>query len=75
MKAYYAETDPAKQGEIAVLQMHALRDHWKGKLGLNDVLAMFSDMREHMLTSKTSVDGASLCFNAEHKGDDIWAPT
>ncbi len=51
MKAYYAESDPAKRGQIAVLQMHALRDHWKGKRRLNDVLAMFSDMREHMGTS------------------------
>ncbi|WP_316172835.1 hypothetical protein [Bradyrhizobium sp. SZCCHNRI2049] len=48
MRAYFAEDDPAKRGQIAVLQMHALRDHWKGKLRLHDVEAMFIEMREHL---------------------------
>ncbi|WP_316169372.1 hypothetical protein [Bradyrhizobium sp. SZCCHNRI1058] len=48
MRAYFAEADPAKRGQIAVLQMHALRNHWSGKLRLHDVEAMFIEMREHL---------------------------
>ncbi|CCD94705.1 conserved hypothetical protein [Bradyrhizobium sp. ORS 375] len=48
MEAYFAEPDPAKRGQIAVLQMHALREHWTGKLRLHDVEAMFREMREHL---------------------------
>lgn len=51
MVAYFAESDPAKRGQIAVLQMHSLRDHWSGKLRLHDVEAMFREMHEHLQPS------------------------
>jgi hypothetical protein len=48
MQAYFAEQDPIKRDEIAVLQMHSLKEYWPGKLRLSDVKAMFEQMREHL---------------------------
>ncbi|WP_315769098.1 MULTISPECIES: hypothetical protein [unclassified Bradyrhizobium] len=37
MHAYLAEADPIKRDQIAVLQMHSLQEHYRGKLRLDDV--------------------------------------
>jgi hypothetical protein len=48
MKRYFAEKNPIKRDEIAVLQLRSLQAHWKGKLRLDDVRRMFMEMREHL---------------------------
>ncbi|CCE06454.1 conserved hypothetical protein [Bradyrhizobium sp. STM 3843] len=48
MQAYFAEPDPMKRDEIAVVQLRRLQDHWRGKLRLDDVRRMFAEMREHL---------------------------
>jgi hypothetical protein len=50
MKAYFAEEDRHKRDEIALRQLHALREHQGPReqaLGLSDVKAMFLHMRNH----------------------------
>jgi len=46
MRAYFAETNPIKQDEIAGRQLHALKQHHAGKLRLTDVKALFQQMRD-----------------------------
>ena len=41
MRAYFAETNLIKRDEIAARQLHALRQHYAGKLRLTDVREMF----------------------------------
>lgn len=48
MMAYFAEEDPIKRDQIAVLQLRSLQDHWNGKLRLNDVKDMFAQMQKHL---------------------------
>jgi hypothetical protein len=50
MKAYFAEEDRRKRDEIALRQLHVLREHQGPReqaLGLSDVKAMFLQMRNH----------------------------
>ncbi|WP_316234946.1 MULTISPECIES: hypothetical protein [unclassified Bradyrhizobium] len=46
MQAYFAERDPHKRDQIAVVQLRSLQDHWKGKLRLDDIKKLFEEMRE-----------------------------
>jgi hypothetical protein len=48
MKAYFAEQDPIKKDQIAVLQMRSLQSHWRGKLRLDDVRKLFVQMRDEL---------------------------
>ncbi|SRR6185295_14056265 len=41
MRAYFAETNLIKRDEIAARQLHALRQHYAGKLRLTDVKETF----------------------------------
>jgi hypothetical protein len=48
MKAFFAEETRYKQDEIALTQLHALKQHQgprEKKLGLSDVKAMFLEMK------------------------------
>jgi hypothetical protein len=48
MRAYFAEKNRYKQDEIALRQLHALKEHQgprEKKLGLSDVKAMFLEMK------------------------------
>jgi hypothetical protein len=47
MSGYFAETNLIKRDEIAARQLHALRQHYAGKLRLTDVKEMFLQMRDH----------------------------
>ena len=47
MRAFHAEQNGIKQDEIAARQLHALKQHFTGKLRLNDVREMFEQMRGH----------------------------
>jgi hypothetical protein len=50
MEAYFAEEDRLKRDEIALRQLHVLREHQGPRektLGLSDVKAMFLQMRNH----------------------------
>lgn len=53
MKRYFAEENPIKADEIAVLQMRSLQRHWKGKLRLSDVKRMFEEMRDYDHSGKS----------------------
>ena len=46
MRAFFKETNPIKQDEIAARQVHALRHYYVGKLRLTDVIDMFNQMRD-----------------------------
>lgn len=46
MRAFFAETSVNKQDEIAARQLHALRQHYRGKLRLTDIKEMFRQMRD-----------------------------
>jgi hypothetical protein len=46
MRAFFAETNRIKADEIAARQLHALRQHYNGKLRLTDVKEMFLQMRD-----------------------------
>ena len=46
MRAYFAAPNSLKRDEIAANQLHALRQHYNGKLRLIDVIAMFREMRD-----------------------------
>jgi hypothetical protein len=47
MKAFFAAGyDKVKADAIAANQLHALRQHYKGKLRLTDVKEMFLEMRD-----------------------------
>jgi hypothetical protein len=47
MRAYFAETNLIKRDEIAARQLHALRQHYAGKLRLTDVAQMFLELKDH----------------------------
>ena len=47
MRAWFAETDLIKRDEIAARQLHALRQHYPGKLRLIDVAEMFLQLKDH----------------------------
>jgi hypothetical protein len=50
MKAYFAEEDRRKRDEIALRQLHALREHQGPReqgLGVSDVKAMFLYRKNH----------------------------
>ena len=50
MEAYFAEEDRLKRDEIALRQLHALREHQGPREkthGLPDVKALFLQMRNH----------------------------
>ena len=47
LRAFQAEPNAIKRDEIAARQLHALKQHYKGKLRLNDVNEMFQLMRDH----------------------------
>jgi hypothetical protein len=50
MRAYFAEEDRLKRDEIALRQLHVLREHQGPRektLGLSDVKGMFLQMRNH----------------------------
>jgi hypothetical protein len=50
MRAYFAEEDRRKRDEIALRQLHVLREQQGPReqaLGLSDVKAMFLHMRNH----------------------------
>jgi hypothetical protein len=45
MRAFFAQKNGVKRDEIAARQLHALRQHYAGKLKLIDVREMFMQMR------------------------------
>jgi lipase chaperone LimK len=50
MRAYFAEENRYKQDEIALRQLHALKEHQgprEKKLRLSDVKEMFLQMKDH----------------------------
>jgi hypothetical protein len=47
MRAYFVEPNSVKRDEIAARQLHALRQHYSGKLRLVDVIEMSVQMRDH----------------------------
>ena len=47
MKAFFAcGRDTIKADGIAAMQLHDLRQHYSGKLRMNDIKAMFLEMRD-----------------------------
>jgi hypothetical protein len=46
MRAFFAERNTITADAIAARQLHALREHYSGKLRLTDVKAMFVQMRD-----------------------------
>jgi len=46
-RAFHAEPNAVKRDEIAARQLHALKQHYVGKLWLSDVKEMFEQMRDH----------------------------
>jgi hypothetical protein len=46
MRAFHAEPNAIKAEEIAARQLHALKQHYTGKLRLSDVKETFEQMRE-----------------------------
>jgi len=47
MRAFHAEQNAIKRDEIAARQLHALKQHYRGKLRLFDVTEMFERMKDH----------------------------
>jgi hypothetical protein len=47
IRAFHAEPNAIKADEIAARQLHALKQHYTGKLGLSDVKEMFEQMKDH----------------------------
>jgi hypothetical protein len=47
MRAYFAKPNSVKRDEIAARQLHALRQHYSGKLRLVDVIEMSVQIRDH----------------------------
>jgi hypothetical protein len=54
MLAYFAEKNGIRRDEIAARQLHALRQHYSGKLRLTDVTQMFLQMRDQIASGSTS---------------------
>jgi len=48
MHAFHAEPNAIKRDEIAARQLHALRQHYTGKLRLSDEREMFEQMKDHV---------------------------
>ena len=48
MLAFHAAPNSLKQDEIAARQLHALRQHYAGKLRLVDVREMFVQMKDQV---------------------------
>jgi hypothetical protein len=46
--AYFVEKTRIEQDEIAAPQLHALEQHYAGKLRLTGVKEMFVEMRDHI---------------------------
>jgi hypothetical protein len=46
MRAFFAEKGTIKADAIAARQLHALKQHYKGKLRLTEVKAMFLQMKD-----------------------------
>jgi hypothetical protein len=47
MRAFHSEPNAIKADEIAARQLHALKQHYTGKLRLSDVKEMFAQMKDH----------------------------
>jgi hypothetical protein len=47
MRAFHAESNALKRDEIAARQLHALKQHYTGKLRLFDVKEMFLQTKDH----------------------------
>jgi hypothetical protein len=47
IRAFHAEPNAIKRDEIAACQLHALRQHYTGKLKLSDARETFEQMRDH----------------------------
>ena len=47
-RAFLVEQNAIKRDEIAARQLHALKQHYTGKLRLFDVKEMFLQMRDHL---------------------------
>ena len=47
LRAFSAAPNTLEQDEIAVRQLHALKQHHRGELRLSDVKQMFLQMRDH----------------------------
>jgi len=47
MRAFHAEPNATKRDEIAARQLHALKQHYRGKLRLFDLKEMFKQMKDH----------------------------
>ena len=54
MRAFHAEPNAIKRDEIAGRQLHALRQHYSGKLRLSDVKDMFKQIAGPRLTELPS---------------------
>jgi hypothetical protein len=52
MRAYYAEKNPMMREQIAVLQLRTLEQHYRGKLRVSDIKAMFQEMSDHLSGDK-----------------------
>jgi hypothetical protein len=52
MRAYHAEQNPIVKQQIAGLTARDLRAHWPGRIRLDQVEAMFKEMRAHLDTGK-----------------------
>jgi hypothetical protein len=48
MRAYFAEKNTIKADAIAAQQLHALREHYNGKLRISDVREMFRQMKDDL---------------------------
>jgi len=48
LRAFHAEKNAIEQDEIAARQLHALMQHYTGRLRLADVKEMFEQMRDHV---------------------------
>ncbi len=48
LRAYFAEPNAIKRDEIAARQLHALKQHYRGKLRLFDVKEMFEQLRDQV---------------------------
>jgi hypothetical protein len=47
LRLFHIEANAIKRDEIAARQLHALKQHYRGKLRLFDVKEMFEQMRDH----------------------------
>jgi hypothetical protein len=63
MRAFLAEKNAIKRDEIAARQLHALKQHYSGKLRLFDVKEMFLQMKDHAwLASIASAAVPFICM-------------